>query len=182
MNEMNSEVFNYDLQIVKALTIGFEKETIVTGYYCCNHNPKDKREYIPYIKPKDEDRFYEINPYTVCRNSGIKDENGNYAFEYDLLKIRLNSSEEGHGFIIWSEFYKKWIIKRSTEFSGYLDVDKCKFVIVGNIILDDDDAEIMYKQDESEKDRKVYIDTSDCRSTQHKNKIQQGHLPLYMKK
>ncbi len=150
---MKAEPFNYDLQLVKAITTGFDEDTVVTGYYHCRHDPENESKYIPYVNPKDDDLFYEVNPYTVCRNSGIKDIKGNYIYEYDLLKLNHGLKRSSYGYLVWEEFYKAWKIRQYTEYGGVSDVSDYRIEVVGNIILNNYDAKIIFKQDKEAKEK-----------------------------
>ena len=160
MNEMKAEPFNCDYQLVKAMTTGYDEDFIVNGYYSCRRDPDNKEKYISYVKPKDE----EVNRYAICRNSGLKEKNGNYAFEFDLVKILncFGSGKERYGYLEWSEFYKKWRIKTSFEYSTSYDVDYV-FEILGNVKLSNEDMQVIIEQDKVDSKRELIIDNSDCR-------------------
>lgn len=164
MNGMKAEAFNPDYMLVKAETYGFDKNTVITGYYHCNHDPDNKNNYIHYVNQIGEEQFYEINPYTICRNSGIKDIKGNYIYEYDLLKLKGTFDYEGYGYLVWDDFYKSWKIRRYTEYGGCSDVNKYQIETVGNIILNNSDAEVIFNQDKEAREREVVYDTSYCPS------------------
>lgn len=164
MNGMKAETFNYDYQLVKAMTTGYDNDTIVIGYYYCLHDTDNEKKYIPYVKPKSEEIFYEVNPYTVCRNSGIRDSKGNYVYEYDLLKLKSGLKADGYGFLVWEDFYKAWKIRRYTEFGGCSDVGNYQIEAIGNIILYDADAEIIFKQNRQANECETVYDTSYCPS------------------
>ena len=158
MDGMKAKPYNFTLSFVRAL----EKDTnnVVMGYLFLN----DKGSFI-YDFAGQPTCPIEINPYTVCRNSGIKDKNKKFVFEYDLLKLsNYFGQDEEYGFLVWDEFYGKWKIRRFTEFSGSCDVEKFSIEAVGNIVLYDKDAEIIYKQDKAEKEREIIIDRSYCPS------------------
>lgn len=146
--------YDSDLSLVKAKCL--KTDEVVCGYYYKDNNSH---------RVRNSAGVFEVNPYAISRNSGIKDKKGKFIFEYDLLKISnyFNQDEE-YGFLVWEDFYKTWKIRRFTEFSGSCDVSKFKVEAVGNIVLCDADAEIIYKQDEAEKEREVIIDTSYCPS------------------
>lgn len=146
--------YDSDLSLVKAKCL--KTDEAVCGYYYKDNNSH---------RVRNSAGVFEVNPYTISRNSGIKDINGNYIFEYDLLKLsNYFNQDEQYGYLVWEEFYKSWKIRRFTEFGGTCDVSKFKVEVVGNISLCDADAEIIYKQDKKEKEREVIIDTSYCPS------------------
>ncbi len=143
---------------VKALPLDENKKDVVIG--CCDWSYISE-EYT--IRDRKTQKNVVINPYTICRNSCITDKNGKYVFEYDLLKLTHGLLPECYGFLVWEEEYKAWKIRQYTEFGGCIDVNKYTIEAIGNIVLNDADAEIIYKQDEQERKREIYIDNSDCR-------------------
>lgn len=155
MNGMKAEPFNAEYMLVKALKAEVDEQ--VCGFYYF-----DIEANTHTIMTQLGD--FLANPYTICRNSGIKDKKDNYIFEYDLLKLTHGLLPECYGFLVWEEEYKAWKIRQFTEFGGCIDVNKYIIESVGNIILNDADAEIIYKQDKEEKEREVTIDTSYCPS------------------
>lgn len=154
--------YDGDLSLVKALIS--ENDKLIIGHYSQVKDPNSEKT-LHYVKEPTNPNFYEVNPYAICRNSGIKDKDGKFIFEYDLLKIsNYFNQDEQYGFLVWEDFYKAWKIRRFTEFGGTCDVSKFKVETVGNILLCDADAEIIYKQDKAEKEREAIIDTSYCPS------------------
>lgn len=81
---MSVKPFDSKIMLVKAMLNGYakegEQEAIVMGFINCVNG-------ILYISEPGTDKHYEINPYSVSRNSCIKDSAGNYIFEYDLLEL-----------------------------------------------------------------------------------------------
>lgn len=143
---MVSKPFDSKTMLVKAMLNGYaeegEQEAIVIGFISCVNG-------ILYISEPGTEEHYEINPYAVVRNSCIKDSCGNYIFEYDLLELTDSNGKTGYGYLEWSDFYNSWGVRRSTEYSGYSDIKKFSITkVVGNIILNDDDAQKMFDQDE----------------------------------
>ena len=160
MKGFTSKPYNSCLSLVKALTV--ESEAVIVGHYSQVKDPNSDSA-IHYVKEPADADFYEVNPYTICRNSGIKDKNGSFVFEYDLLKIKT-AFEEAYGFLIWEDAYKAWKIRQFTEYGGCSDVSKYQIEVIGNIVLSASDAEVIYKQDEAERERKIFIDNSYCPS------------------
>lgn len=108
------------------------------------HRQRTERRTIP-----GDDKRWKVNPYAVARNSCIKDTYGDFIFEYDLLELTDPNGKTEYGFLEWNDFYNSWGVRRSTEYSGYSDIKAfSKTKVVGNIILNDDDAQKMYDQDE----------------------------------
>lgn len=143
---MSVKPFDSKTMLVKAMLNGYakegEQEAIVIGFINCVNG-------ILYISEPGTEKHYEINPYAVARNSCIKDSYGNYIFEYDLLELTDSNGKTEYGYLEWSNFYNSWGVRRSTEYSGYSDIKIfSKIKAVGNIILNDDDAQKMFDQDE----------------------------------
>lgn len=146
--------FDSDLLLVKAKCL--KTDEVVCGYYYKDNNSH---------RVRNSTGVFEVNPYAISRNSGIKDINGNYIFEYDLLKIaNYYNQDEQYGYLVWEEFYKTWKIRRYTEFSSNSDVSKFKVEVVGNVLLCDADAEKIFEQDKIERERTVVYDRSYCPS------------------
>lgn len=148
--------YECELSLVKALTLS-DKE--ICGYY-----QKFPKSHCIYWTDGISAGIFDVNPYTICRNSGIKDRKGKYIFEYDLLKLKHGLMPDSYGYLVWEENYKAWKIRQFISYSGHIDVNKYSIEVVGNIILNDDDAQIIFKQDEQEQQRETYIDTSYCPS------------------
>lgn len=147
--------YNSTLSLVRALEVNTNK--VVMGYYFVN----DKGKFI-YDFAQETTLPILINPYTVCRNSGIKDKNEKFIFEYDLLKLTHGMKNPRYGFIVWDEFYKSWKIRCRTDRTAYQNLDNWTIESVGNIVLYDRDAEIIYKQEKEEDRQESFIDNSYC--------------------
>lgn len=156
MGGNKSKPYNSLLSLVKALDADLGKQ--VTGYYKANYKP------FVFDIFADIPHDVEINPYTVCRNSGIKDKNGKFVFEYDLLKLTHGLKQSCFGFLVWDESYKSWKIRRRTDRTAYCNLDDWTIESVGNIILNDSDAEIIYQQEKEEDAKETFIDNSYCPS------------------
>ena len=151
MNGNKAKVYDKELSLVKALAVdGSELE----GYYLGTSGHSIHTGYI----------IADVNPYTICRNSGIKDKNGAYVFEYDLLKLTHGMKNSCYGFLVWDEFYKSWKIRRRTDRTAYNNIDEWTIETVGNIVLNDSDAEIIYQQEKAEDSNESFIDNSYCPS------------------
>lgn len=156
MNGRRARPFESSLLLVKALDVEYDK--VVVGYY------KAAYKHFVFDVFADIPHDVEINPYTVCRNSGIKDKNGKDVFEYDLLKLTHGMKSTRYGFLVWDEFYKSWKIRCRTDRTAFQDLDKWIIESVGNIILNDADTEIIYNQEKAEDAEDSFIDNSYCPS------------------
>lgn len=152
-----SEPYNSSLSLVRALEL--ETNSVVMGFYFINDNGK-----FIYDFSQKSDFPIEVNPYTICRNSGIKDRCGKFVFEYDLLKLTHGMKQTCYGFLVWDEFYKSWKIRRRTDRTSYNNIDDWNIETVGNILLNDSDLEIIYKQEKEEDAKETFIDASYCPS------------------
>lgn len=144
---------------VKALSLNEREKDIIIG--CCDYSYIEDRYVVKDAKTK---KNHFINPYTICRNSCITDKNGAYVYEYDLLKLTHGLKPTCYGFLVWDEFYKSWKIRRRTDRTAYCNLDDWTIEVVGNIILNDTDAETIYKQEKEEDAKKTFIDNSYCPS------------------
>jgi hypothetical protein len=156
MNGNTSAPYNSSLSLVKALDVNSDK--VVIGYYKANY------KHFIFDIFADVPHDVQINPYTVCRNSGIKDKKGSFVFEYDLLRLTHGMKSPCYGFLVWDEFYKSWKIRRRTDRTAYNNLDEWTIESIGNIILSDADAEIIYNQEKEEDAKKTFIDGSYCPS------------------
>lgn len=153
---MKTEIYK-----VKALTCDDIK---VIGYYLSDGN----KSFIAgdFLSPDTCPELFEINPYTVCRNAGFTDKNGSPIYEYDLVKLEqsVGSEKYQYAYIEFNEFYKQWVLRFFTEYSGFMMLDAQVYTVCGNIRINDDDANIIFEQDKKENDRDYVIDTSYCPS------------------
>jgi hypothetical protein len=139
---MNSE-FVPEKYTVKGLT---DEDFVVCG------NLHMRYGKIPCISQPNPDEptahteWIEVNPYTICRNTGIKIGN-ELLYEFDLISYSESmGANECMGYIVFDEFLNSWRVRSSANYSGRRDLRKCENIrIVGNVILSDADAE-MFQQ------------------------------------
>lgn len=118
-------------EIMKIKAMTFYNE-IVTGYYYRSH-------FEDFVKTDDGDR--KISPYDICRNTGIKDKDGNYVYEYDLIEYK-ELGDEKCGYAVWSETKQRYVIRDYIKIGGgEKDFDEYLFKVAGNILLSNDDYE-----------------------------------------
>lgn len=166
--------FTEELYKVKALTIVDEK--IVHGYYY-----KNVCHYVDVPNENFEEKLehpiktFEINPYTICRNTGIKI-NNSYLYEFDLIEYSNGVSRPEVGFVEWDNFNNRYSIRSSLNYKGRREMKSYKINIIGNMVLMDDDYTKMQKYSDKT-DAIVSSPEPECRSKQRLNKLAKQHLP-----
>ena len=153
--------FDTELYKVKAVFLQDETEPIITGYY---YQDKHGREFII----GDDFKHYEINPYTLCRNTGIKTGN-DYLYEYDIVSyFEPMRDKKQYGFIDFDEFYKCFIVRTGIECRATRLLRDCSKIEFANrnIVLNEVDFNWFAKleQEEFEKSKSYVIDNSYCPS------------------
>lgn len=140
---------------VKALTN--DGGNVITGVL-------DIMSFDYVVRDATTHRNYTVSALTVCKNSGLKDWRGKYVYEYDLLQLEKNGSNIGYGYLVWNDFYGRWLIRRFATYSGTIEPQSVKYIACGNVLLNFEDAQKIYAQDEEENKRNVVIDNSYCPS------------------
>jgi len=154
--------FCAELYKCKAVLLADDKTTVY-GYYNCTCSG----HFID---------GYKINPYTLCRNTGIKLK-ARYLYEGDLIEYKNALSDWRMGFIAWDDFNKCFVIQSSINFSSKQNIRLFDIRIIGNITLND--ADLLKMQAYSDKEEKNYRPEPivECRSTQYLNKKAKRFLP-----
>lgn len=142
---------------VRALSVYTQREIKGWVYYVIEYD-----DFV--VRDIESRRCITVNPSTICRNSCIKDKNGIYVYEYDLLKLTHGIKTSCYGFLVWDEFYKSWKIRRRADRTAYCNIDDWTIEVVGNVVLSNEDAEIIYKQEKEEDAEEKVIDNSYCPS------------------
>ena len=153
--------FDTELYKVKAVFLQDETEPIITGYY---YQDKRGREFII----GDDFKHYEINPYTLCRNTGIKTGN-DYLYEYDIVSyFEPMRDKKQYGFIDFDEFYKCFIVRTGIECRATRLLRDCSKIECTNrnIVLKEVDFNWFaeWEKSEFEKSKSYVIDNSYCPS------------------
>ncbi len=156
MNEFNSELYK-----VKGVWLQDETEPIITGYY---YQDKHSREFII----GEDFKHYEINPYTLCRNTGIKI-GDSYLYENDIVSyFEPMRNKKQYGFIDFDDFYKCYIVRTGIETRATRLLKDCaKIEHTGrNIVLEECDFKWFaeWENQEWEKSKSYVIDNSYCPS------------------
>lgn len=156
---------NFDAELYKCKAVLFEDDkTIVYGYY----SRIDGHNFIDGVA---------INPYTLCRNTGVPIKTGGYLYEWDLIEYKTGVTDWEMGFIEWDEYNKCYSIRTSLNYSSKRNIRGIEIRVIGNVILNYSDMKRM--QDYSNKEDANYISepTAECRSTQYLNKRAKMFLP-----
>jgi hypothetical protein len=170
--------FDPDLYKIKALTIPpdfqsdvcMEKEKVVCGFlYQING--------VEVVKVDERDAI-DINPNTVCRNTGVKVK-GVYLYEKDLVKHGSSINQGEIGIVVWDDFKKEWCIQSNANFSGRSPLRQKNIIeIIGNYALSKDDADMFQKYSDDEDVKYSGIGREpECRSAAHINKLAKQFLP-----
>lgn len=165
--------FDVNLYKVKALTLPWDYQL---------DNPREKEKVVWGFLHQIDGEVYvdkeQINPYTICRNTGIK-VNGEYLYEEDLVRFGSGVSPIEIGIVVWDEYEKAWCIQSNTNFSGRTPIrNKNIMEIIGNYALSEKDGKMfqVYSDKEDAKYTGIKGDT-ECRSKQRLNKISKQFLP-----
>ena len=102
--------------------------------------------------------------WSVCKRTGVTDKDGIPLYEYDLLELSKFGSKPSYGFLVWSDFYRRYVIKRSLEYSGHCNVEDFTIKAIGNVLLNELDEFMIVRQDDTEKKSNAAIDSSYCPS------------------
>jgi hypothetical protein len=145
-----------------------DDSTVCKGYFYEDGSPK----------LIDQNRgMVEINPYTICRNAGIKVD-GAWLYEFDLVELESAWDGKELGFMEFDAWDSSWKIRRSLNYTSKVEIKKfSKINPIGNVILSKTDYQKM--QDHSDMKEQNYKPetTTECRSTQHLNRKAKEFLP-----
>ena len=152
--------FDSSLYLVKALELEYDR--VVIGYYKANY-----RHFV-FDVFADIPHDVEINPYTLCRNTGIKI-GDSYLYENDIVSYyEPMRDKKQYGFIDFDDFYKCYIVRTGIETRATRLLKDCvKIESTGrNISLNDEDLKwfVEWEQEEWEKSKSYVIDNSYCPS------------------
>ena len=93
---------------------------------------------VPCVQDEDG-RGWEVNPYSICRNTGIKIQD-TYLFEADLVEWST-AFDEGLGIVAFSESEIGFALQRNFNYSGSIALKKVQIKrVVGNVLLSNADA------------------------------------------
>lgn len=170
--------FNPELYKCKAASMADDK-TVICGFYYCNGAdfidvPNDGYEK----KLQYPSTAHAINPYTLCRNTGIQLPDSSYLYEYDIVEYGNGmSGQKLLGIIEFDDWHKSFCIRTSANYSSKVEIRKYALMVVGNVMLSDDDMQ-KFQAYSDEAEEKTTTDIKvECRSTQRLNKIARQFLP-----
>lgn len=177
---MSASQFDPELYKCKAILLE-DDETVLHGFYANNKGVRKETDCI-WIDEHDPDvddnypMFYEINPYTICRNTGIKIKS-EYVYEFDLVEFKNGMTAARMGYVDWDDYSKAYVIRTSLNSSQCVQLRLYDITVIGNIMLHKVDADRMQAySDESESVHTPDVKV-ECRSTQRLNRIARQFLP-----
>ena len=156
-----SKTTSYDssLSLVKACDL--EDKEVCGFYFLYEGKPHIKIPDIPW-------KNVHINPYTVCRNTGIKI-GDSYLYENDIVSyFEPMRATKLYGYIDFDDFYRCYVVRTGIEQRATRLLKDCsKIEITGrNIFLNDEDfiwfAE--WEKSKFEESKSHVIDNSYCPS------------------
>ena len=157
--------FDSCLYLMKALDADYDR--VVVGYYKANY------KHFMFDVFADIPHDVEINPHTLCRNTGIK-KNGIYLYENDLVEYST-AFDKGLAIIEFDEMRCRYMLRFNLDYSSRGDIDRYNIKVVGNVALSDDD---MKRFAEYSKNQIFTKDVEpECRSKAHINKRAKEFLP-----
>lgn len=106
----------------------------------------------------DGELFWEVNPYTICRNTGIKVKD-KYLYEYDLVEYST-AFEKGIAIVVFDELQKRYRLQSNIDYSGKIDIDKYNLKIIGNVMVYEKDMKKFEKYSKEENKKHVPQTTS----------------------
>lgn len=159
--------FDSCLYSMKALDVDYDR--VVIGYYKANY------KHFMFDIFADIPHDVEINPYTLCRNTGIK-KNGKYLYENDLVEYST-AFDKGLAIIEFDEMRCRYMLRFNLDYSSRGDIDRYNIKVVGNVTLSDED---MKRFAEYSKNQSFIKNVEpECRSKAHINKEIKKFLPRY---
>lgn len=159
MSEFNSELYK-----VKGVFSPLEAETTIKGFYCQDKDGKH------FIVESETFKAFEVNPFTLCRNTGIELRGSSYMpYEYDLMQYNEPMSNKSQfGYLHFNQLVKGWVLTVNSETNQYRTLDKCcNLLYTGrNVLTSDEDMKwfVEYSKKEYEKTKSCTIDRSYCPS------------------
>ena len=118
-------------------------------------------------------KIEEINPYTLCRNTGIK-KNDTYLYENALVEYST-AFDKGLAIIEFDEMRCRYMLRFNLDYSSRGDIDRYNIKSVGNVALSDDDMKRFAEYSKNQSFTKNV--EPECRSKAHINKRVKEFLP-----
>lgn len=177
---MRASRFDPELYKCKAILLEDDK-TVLHGFYSY-HSSKGHTSHSLYVDEFDHEMndvystAYEINPYTLCRNTGIKIKN-EYLYEYDLVLYKNGLAKPELGYVDFDDFQKSYVLRTSLNYTSYKELRLFDLEKVGNIVLFDDDYKRMQEYSDRRESNYSPEPRVECRSTQRLNKLAKQFLP-----
>ena len=154
--------FDKELYMCKALTL--LNDELVKGYYT---NYEKKHIILNGSVGRN------VNPYTICRNTGIK-KNGIYLYENDLVEYST-AFDKGMAMVEFDELRCRYMLRTNLDYSARADIEKYTIKVIGNVALSDDDMKRFAEYSKNQSFTKNV--EPECRSKAHINKKAKEFLP-----